>query len=237
MIATPLAMPLLALTADDLMSRYPVTIPRHTSLREAAHLLHSAQISGAPVVDEQGRCVGLLSTFDFLHWAKELPEPTEPEAAEEKQPPQQKPKGCPYQVKGRLLTGEEMLICTLTEGSCPLQLMVPTTAGRHTAICLWPLSSSGGGGGVTAATPAEGQDQPQTTGAAPSFEPVQWHMTTDLVTVEPDTPLAEMARMMVDAHVHHLLVLDAERRPVGIVTSTDILAALLRSCQTGNRTR
>ena len=32
--------------------------------------------------------------------------------------------------------------------------------------------------------------------------------------------------MMLDAHIHHLIVVDERRRPVGIVTSTDILAAV-----------
>ncbi len=42
---------------------------------------------------------------------------------------------CPYQVKGRLLTGEEAVICTQCEGSCPLQVIHPETGGRHTALC------------------------------------------------------------------------------------------------------
>ena len=45
---------------------------------------------------------------------------------------------CPYQVKGRLLTGEAAVICTQVEGSCPLQVMQLTTGGRHTALCTLP---------------------------------------------------------------------------------------------------
>jgi len=45
---------------------------------------------------------------------------------------------CPYQVKGRLLTGEEAVICTKSEGSCPQQVMRPSTGGRHQAICTLP---------------------------------------------------------------------------------------------------
>jgi CBS domain-containing protein len=50
----------LALTAADLMTAPVMTIPEETSLREAARLLHGAHISGAPVVDADGRCVGVL---------------------------------------------------------------------------------------------------------------------------------------------------------------------------------
>ena len=61
--------PLTALTAADLMSREVITVPTGMSLRGAALLLTRAHVSGAPVVDERGRCVGVLSTSDFLKLA------------------------------------------------------------------------------------------------------------------------------------------------------------------------
>jgi hypothetical protein len=45
------------------------------------------------------------------------------------------PPACPYQVKGRLLTGAVAVICTQAPGSCPLQELRPMTGGRHTAVC------------------------------------------------------------------------------------------------------
>jgi CBS domain-containing protein len=53
-------------------------------------------------------------------------------------------------------------------------------------------------------------------------------MTADVVTAATDTPLPEVARMMVDAHIHRVPVLDEHGRPVGVVTSTDVLAAVAR---------
>ena len=115
------AKPLLALTAEDLMSREVVTVPRRMSLRDAAGLLRRARISGAPVLDEPGRCVGVLSATDFLRWAEDgCPGAADGPAL-----------ACPYQVKGRRLTGEETVICTLAEGGCPLQEVRPLTGGRH----------------------------------------------------------------------------------------------------------
>src|SRR5438034_1050515 len=61
--------PLLTLTAADLMSQTVVTVPQEMSLQAAAHLLSQAHVSGAPVVDDRGRCVGVLSATDFVHWA------------------------------------------------------------------------------------------------------------------------------------------------------------------------
>jgi CBS-domain-containing membrane protein len=65
----------LGLTAADLMTAPVMTIPEQTSLREAARLLHGSHISGAPVVDAEGRCVGVLSSSDFVTWAETGGEP------------------------------------------------------------------------------------------------------------------------------------------------------------------
>jgi CBS domain-containing protein len=61
---------LLALTAADLMTAPVLTIPQETPLREAAALLCRSHISGAPVVDADGRCVGVLSSSDFVTLAR-----------------------------------------------------------------------------------------------------------------------------------------------------------------------
>jgi len=116
------------LQAADLISRDVVTIPEKMSLRAAAHLLFQNQISGAPVVDANGRCIGVLCASDFIHWAAQGGH-----GAEDVPLP-----ACPYQVNGRLLTGEETVICTLAEGCCPLQEMRPMTGGRHSAVCRLP---------------------------------------------------------------------------------------------------
>src|SRR6516164_828720 len=52
--------PLTALTAGDLMSRDMVSVAQETPLREAGRLLLLHQISGLPVVEAGGACVGVL---------------------------------------------------------------------------------------------------------------------------------------------------------------------------------
>src|SRR5207245_6482522 len=59
---------LLELTAADLMSRELIVLSQSTSLRSAAHQLALARVSGAPVVDDAGRCVGVLSAADLVRW-------------------------------------------------------------------------------------------------------------------------------------------------------------------------
>jgi CBS domain-containing membrane protein len=150
---------LLTLTAADLMTREVTTVSRAMSLRAAAHLLSESQISGAPVVDETGECVGVLSATDFMHSVgypgRSAKEPLHPDP------------GCfhsPWQ-----LGGEESL----------------------------PMDEAGN------------------------------YMTAEAVTVPPSTPLIELARKMTDAHIHRIIVVDGLHRPIGVVSSTDILAAVV----------
>jgi CBS domain-containing protein len=190
------------LTAADLMSRDVVTIHPGMALRAAAHLLRHADISGVPVVDDQGRCVGMLSAVDFLRWTEEKPHA-------ERQPIHT----CPYQTEGRLLGGQETVVCTLGPGRCLLQVMQPTEAGPHTPVCLMPHDVL-----------CDSQQVPEEA----RCDEVARYMTKDVVSARPDTPLPELARMMIDAHIHRVLVTDEHERPVGIVSATDVLAALAR---------
>jgi CBS domain-containing membrane protein len=146
------------LTADDLMTHPVEVLPEDMLLADAARLLARAQVSGAPVVDGAGRCVGVLSASDFVAWAE------------------------------RGAHAEKV---------------------RCTASCCsdWQVMDL-------------------------EFLPkdeVRWHMTADPVMVSPTTPIIEVAETMVDAHIHRVVVVDAEHRPVGIVSNTDIVAAVSRA--------
>jgi CBS domain-containing protein len=145
---------LLSLTAADLMKCPVVTIPQDMSLPAAAKTLKRDQISGAPVVNPEGKCVGVLSTTDFLNWA----------------------------VNG-----------------------TPTHGASHPEVCSeWQV--------------IDVESLPR--------EEVRFHMSTDVVTTPPTTPIAELARHMLDAHIHRIFVVDSYRRPIGVVSTTDIVAAV-----------
>jgi len=149
--------PLYALTAEDIMSRDVQIIPEEMSLSAAAGFLAREHISGAPVVDAEGRCVGVLSATDFVRVAEK-----DGRAAE--------------------LSG----------------------AGRGAFASDWEVIDIG--------------DLPP--------DEVRTHMSSDVVTVGPRMRLKELARQMLDAHIHRVIVVNAEGRPVGIITSTDVLAAV-----------
>ena len=50
----------------DIMSRKPITIPDTYTIEEAAEVLHDHHISGAPVLDDRGRLVGLVTQDDLF---------------------------------------------------------------------------------------------------------------------------------------------------------------------------
>ena len=151
---------LMTLSAADIMSSHVVMVPREMSLQGAARMLARAGVTGAPVVDCAGRCIGVLSTTDFMHWVE-------------------KDAATPH-VKG------------------PVETMCKP----------WQM--------------AEGAAEPNCR--------VEDVMTHDPVLVAPGTKIGELARMMMDAHIHRLIVVDTvSKRPRGIVSSMDILAAVARA--------
>jgi CBS domain-containing protein len=153
--------PFLTLTAADLMTIPVMTIPKDTPLREAARLLSRSDVSGAPVVDSDGRCLGVLSSHDFVTWA----------GAE----------------------GEA------TSFIAPWGEVIDVADAPDDEVC--------------------------------------HYMTKQPVTVAPTTPVGELAQKMVDAHIHRVLVVTEQRRPPGIVTSTDILAAVGLAAREASRQR
>ncbi len=146
------------LTAKDLMSRPVQAIPQEMPLTDAARLLAKARITGAPVVDGAGRCIGVLSASDFVHWAEQGGN-TDP------------------------------VRCT-TPACSDWQLMELEFFPRDEA---------------------------------------RWHMTSDPVIVAPETPIIDVAKSLLDARIHRVIVVDAARKPVGVVSATDILAAVARA--------
>jgi CBS domain-containing protein len=152
----------LALTAKDLMTTPVMTIPQETSLREAARLLSGFHVSGAPVVDGEGRCLGVLSSSDFVAWAG-------------------------------------------TEGETP-------STEREVTCFIAPWGEM-----IDIEECAENE--------------IRRYMTRSPITVAPTASVGEVAQVMVDAHIHRVLVVVEQERPLGVVTSTDILTAVARAAR------
>jgi CBS domain-containing protein len=192
---------LLDLTAGDLETKIVVSLSESMPLREAAKELLRAGVHGAPVVDAAGRCVGVLSVTDLVRWAVQRTGGTVGH-----------PRTCSYQETHRGLRGEETVRCTLPNGKCPYQYEkrlpegTAMTACRepHTVCVEWQMVEIEG---------------------LPT-EDVRHYMTAEPVTVDPDSPITAVARLMINSVVQRVVVTDAGRRPIGIVSATDLMAAL-----------
>ena len=150
-------LPLSVLTAEDVMTDDVLILPQDMPLATAAHLLSEAHITGAPVVNANGRCVGALSATDFLRRAD---------------------------AEVRNAVGHVRVpVCVCSD---------------------WQMVERDGG----------------------DRDAVRDHMTTDPVLVDPTTPLTTLANLMLNAHKHRAVVVDERGRPVGIVSATDVLAAV-----------
>jgi predicted transcriptional regulator len=60
-----------------------------------------------------------------------------------------------------------------------------------------------------------------------SHDLVRHHMTPTVKTVVDDSFLLEAARRMCREHIHRLIVVNCEDKPIGILTSLDLLATLI----------
>jgi CBS domain-containing protein len=197
--------PLLALTAGDLMTTDVLRLTEEMPLREAGRLILNSQVGGAPVVDARGKCVGVLSGTDFLRLAF-----TQARLAGDISSPL--PLTCSFQAKGKGAGGAEVTLCTLPPGVCPIQVKKAGPEGKEVVVCGQPHCV------LVDWQMVEMEKLPS--------DPVRQYMTADPVTVVPSTPIRTLARLMIDAHIHRVIVVDEEGKPQGIVSATDVLAAL-----------
>ena len=67
-----------------------------------------------------------------------------------------------------------------------------------------------------------------------------WHglmvrdlMTTPAKTISGSAALEEAARRMTEEHVHRLVVVDTSRRPIGVISESDIIREIADCCDDG----
>lgn len=64
------------LTAKDIMTKDVITVKKDTGVSELADILTKNRISGAPVVDDSGRLLGVVTESDLVEQSKSLHLPT-----------------------------------------------------------------------------------------------------------------------------------------------------------------
>jgi len=64
------------LKASDIMTKDVITVKTDTTVQELAGILEDNDISGAPVVDDSGRVIGIVTEHDLINKEKRLHIPT-----------------------------------------------------------------------------------------------------------------------------------------------------------------
>lgn len=152
---------LVSLKVADVMSRQVVSVSHNATMAEAARMMCEKEVRGMPVIDEQGRCVGIITTTDFTSRDQNLAE-----------------------SGGMLVLDDE-----------------------------FAMYDRGSWSPVRIAYIAEDR--------------VRQHMTEAIQTVSEASSLLTAARMMCDEHIRRLVVLDESSRPVGVIGSLDVVAAMV----------
>lgn len=158
--------------ASEIMTKRVSVLRFSDRLADAVSLFLREQITGAPVVDEEGVCVGVLSVTDILMFEEQRTK--EPDSGTKK---------------------ATRCFDTYDPG-----------------MAWWREFGR-----------VREELQPKLE------ESVTRYMTRDIVSVTESTPLEDVMRHMVDAHVHRVIVLDGSQRLKGIISTIDVLAAALRA--------
>lgn len=147
------------LRVEQVMARDVITVHEDCSMIEAAKMLHNYGITGAPVVDDYGRCVGVLSASDFVQSKYEV--------------------GC------------NCVSHVVTNIDCSGLLR------------------------------AEELDN----------ESVRAHMSPHVQTIREHRSIVDAGNIMCHEHIHRLIVVDRQGKPIGIITSLDLVSAMVNAPQ------
>ncbi len=147
------------LKAKDIMTKEVITVSPETEILQAAKLLLKHHFNGLPVVDGEGRLLGIICQDDLVAQQMEVPIPS---------------------------------FFTLLDG------LIPLSSQKQLERELEKITAT-------------------TVGKA---------MTTDIVTVDPDTDIDEIATIMVNEKIHTIPV-EENKKLVGIIGKEDVLRVLI----------
>lgn len=146
---------------DEIMNPVDVTVLAKDQMEFVAKVFEKYDINAAPVVDDNGVCVGIITSHDVVKYeAKRI------------------------EMEAELKGGCYFDMAHYGEGA-PMRL-----PGHY-------------------------------------FDEVAFHMSKNVETVATHFPVSRVARMMCQKHLHHVLVFDEEKHPVGILSSLDILGHIV----------
>ena len=146
---------------DEIMIENPVTVQVTDKIEVVARVFEKFDINAAPVVDGEGRCLGIISSHDIVEYET-----------------------------SRIEVNQEI---------------------QHGYY--FNLAHYGD------------QDPPRMGGIY--YDEAGCHMTRTLETAKPSDSLSQVAVKMCQRHIHHVVVLDSDQKPLGLISSLDIIGHLI----------
>jgi nucleotide-binding universal stress UspA family protein/CBS domain-containing protein len=223
----------------DVMNKRPSVVRDTSAIEAAAQWMDTQHITRLPVIDGQGTLVGLLDQADLLRYYTDTPvDHAAAQAPEEKSQP----------ARAQMVSDATLLAVPLVRYDTPLTDVLPiiqTTPLQRAII----LDDNGSAIGIIAdhdilAAYGLTNDLHPLIAIASRFAPrllegraapkiatgprtVQQAMRPKLFTATPATSIAEALHLMLVQHIKHLVVIDDEHKPLGLVDRQHLLRTLL----------
>lgn len=225
-----------SLTAADVMSRQVTSVTGDTPVRDVVELMLGKVYRAVPVVDE-GVPVGIIASTDLvqkggLGMRVELLESLDkPEV---------------HEVLKRLASTAKVAADVMTPGPVTVDARTPlprvAEIMTHRRLKRLPVVDEHGAlvGMVSRLdllrTAAGGSERKEPVASEMGLwgnVPLSRVMRRDVPTVQPDTPLPEVFQAVISTRLNRALVVDSERRVVGLVTDAEMLERLTPSLRSG----
>jgi CBS domain-containing protein len=223
------------LHAHDLMTPNPVWVAATSPLADAASLLVTHDLKRLPVLDEQGRVVGMVSRGDLLGTVvgnrpaaeyRPAVRAAHPQRVAEvmvREVPTVLPNSSLTDVLDALMQARQRRVVVVDEGRHVIGIITDGDVLRRAARHV-PASSAGGLGGWL-----RGGPRPATVELASSGLRARDVMTSPAHTVTADTAIPEATSRLLSHKVKRLPVVDEEGRLVGLIGRAGLLQALART--------
>jgi CBS domain-containing protein len=144
----------------EIMNSVAFKVGPKDKIASVAKLFEKHDVNAAPVVNDSGVCVGIITSHDVVEYESSR-----------------------IEMENHLARGLDFEVAHYGDGRPPL-LRVP-------------------------------------------IDEVGIQMTSQVKSVEPHAPLSVAARLMCQEHFHHVIILDPDNHPIGILSSLDILSHIL----------
>ncbi|HEX2915824.1 MAG TPA: DUF190 domain-containing protein [Chloroflexia bacterium] len=246
-----------AKTASDVMTAPAVTVRTTTPVREASRLMVDRKLKRLPVVDGAGHLVGMLGRLDVLKLVSRAtparqrasgspahPEPPAPgkvwvaRDVMVTEVPTVGPKTPAAAVLERLVSSplrrlvvvndQKKVLGVITDADLVERVSHHSRAGVLSYLAHGLGFKAGGGGGSSTGSVEGPGHQSERRGSARTAEEL---MKSDLVTVDPDAPLEEVVKLMVQRKVKFLPVENSAGQLLGVVLRSNLLRAVTETLE------